>query len=106
MNDVHGAHGTTGVVKNPFLVAVEMRARGLLLQLGDDKVDDGARVVAVGGDGALRQFVQVRRVEDVELIQAGVEVAVETGEEGHQGDQEGETAHVEGGIGGGIGRRG
>jgi len=88
MDDVHRAHGTTGIVENPLLLDVQVLRSNLLLQLRDNEVDDGAGVLAMGLDGALREIVQVLRVEDVELLQARVEVAVDGGEQGQEDGQE------------------
>lgn len=88
MDDVHRAHGTTGIVENPLLLDAQVLRSNLLLQLGDDEVDDGARVLTMALNGALRQIVQVLRVEDVELVQARVEVAVDRGEQGQENGQE------------------
>lgn len=88
MDDVHRAHGTTGVVENPLLLDAQVLGSNLLLQLGDNEVDDGAGVLAMALNGALRQIVQVLRVENVELLQARVEVAVDGGEQGQEDGQE------------------
>lgn len=79
MNDVHCAHGTTGIVENPLLRGAQVVWSNLLLQLGDNEVDDRAGVLAMSLNGALREIVQVLRVENVELLQARVEVAVDGG---------------------------
>lgn len=84
MDDVHGTHRTTGIVEHPLLLEVQVLSADLGLELGDDEVDDGVGVIAMGLDGALRQVVQVVRVEDVELVQARVEEAVDGGEKGQE----------------------
>lgn len=113
MDDVHGTHRTAGIVKHPLLLGAQILRAHLLLQLGHDVVDDGASVLAVSLDRALRQVVKVVRVEDVELVQARVEVAVDGGEERQEDGQEaealeGEAAAARGGLaaGGGLGGHG
>lgn len=113
MDDVHRAHGTTSIVENPLLLDAQVLGSNLLLQLGDNEVDDGAGVLAMALNGALRQIVQVLRVENVELLQARVEVAVDRGEKSQENGQEaqvpeGEAAAAAAGAGrllaGGFGR--
>jgi hypothetical protein len=67
VDDVHGAHGAAGVVEDPVFLDIDVRRRALA-QLGDNILDDAARVVAVLGDAALGQVVQVIRVKDVEAL--------------------------------------
>lgn len=93
MNNIHCPHRTTGVVEHPFLVQVQVRVGDLLAQLGDDEVHDRASVITVSSNGALRQVVQVGRIEDVELLQPRVQVAVETGKKGQEGHGEASAAH-------------
>lgn len=81
VNHVHGAHCAAGVVEYPLLLGAQVLGADFLLQLGNDEVDDGAGVFAVGADGALRDIVQVLWVEDVELLKARIEVSVDGGEE-------------------------
>lgn len=95
MDNVHGTHRTTGIVKHPFLLGAQVLRANLLLQLGDDEVDNRASVFAMGLDRALREIVQVLGVEDVELVQARVEVAVDGGEEGEEDGQEAEALERE-----------
>lgn len=94
MDYVHGAHRTAGIVENPLLLGVQILGADLLLEFGDNEIDDGARVLAVGADGALREIVQMLGFEDIELLQARVEEAVHAGE---QGEEEGEEAEGAGG---------
>ena len=89
MNHVHGAHGAASVVEYPLLLGAQILGADLLLQLGHDEVNDGAGVLAVGADGALRHIVQVLWVEDVELFQARIEESVDGRE---QGQEKGEVA--------------
>lgn len=93
MDNIHCPHRTTGVVEDPFLVQVQVRVGDLLAQLGDDEVHHRASVIAMSGNGALRQVVQVGGIEDVELLQARVQVAVETSEKGQEGHGEASAAH-------------
>ena len=76
MDNVHGAHRTTGIVKHPLLLGAQILRPNLLLQLGHDIIDDGASIITVSFDGALREIVQMLRVKDVELLQARVKEAV------------------------------
>lgn len=111
MDDVHGAHRTTSIVKHPLLLGAQVLGAHLLLQLGDDKVDDGASVITVCLDRALRKIVEVLGIEDVELVQARVEVAVDGGEKREKDGQEAEAlereaATARGGLFAGGGLRG
>ena len=70
MNDVHGTHGTSGVVKHPFLgVGVESDDAGGVgfSEVGDDVVDHVICVIGswCGGDRFLGEFVEVFRGEDI-----------------------------------------
>ena len=111
VDHVHGAHGAAGVVEYPLLLGAQVVGADFLLQLGDDEVDDGAGVLAVGGDGALRHIVQVLWVEDVELFQTRIEESVDGGEQGQENGEvaeglQGEAATAAAGAGGpgGFGR--
>lgn len=84
VDNVHGAHGATGVVEHPLLLGAQVVGADLLLQLGNNEVDDGTSVLAVGANGALRHIVQVFRVEDVELLEARIEVSVDSGEQSQE----------------------
>lgn len=84
MNDIHSAHGTTSVVKHPLLILVHIGTRLLLAQFVDDEADDGLGIIAVCADSSLGKIVQVFRLEDVELIQAGIEIGVKCGEQGQE----------------------
>lgn len=95
MDDVHGTHSTAGIVEDPFLVQVQVGSSDLLLELGDDVVDNGASVLAVGLNGALREIVQMLMVEDVELVQARVEEAVGGGEDREEEGEDAESADGE-----------
>lgn len=95
MDDVHRAHGATGIVEHPLLLSAQVLGADLLLQLGNNEVDDGASVLAVGLDGALREIGQILGVEDVELLQARVQVAVSSAEEGQEEGEEAQAADGE-----------
>lgn len=95
MDDVHGAHRTTSIVENPFLLVAQVLGADLLLHLGNDEFDDRARVIAVGLDCALREVVQVLWVEDVELFQACVEEAEQRSEKGEEDGEEAKVAQGE-----------
>lgn len=67
VDDVHGPHGTAGVVEDPLLIEVDVvLGTRQLAELVDDVLDNGPSVVSVGSDAALRQVVEVRWLEDVE----------------------------------------
>ena len=70
VNNVHGTHGATGVVEDPFLVEVHVGLGRGGLQVGHDVGDDGASVIAMLSDCALREVVQLCRLEDVEALKA------------------------------------
>ena len=95
MDDVHGAHCTAGIVKNPFLLLVHVLAGNLLVQLCDNVVDDAAGVVPMSCNGTLREIMQVAGLEDVELLQARIKEGVEGREKGQEDGQETERAHRE-----------
>lgn len=88
VDHVHSAHGTAGVVEHPLLLSAEVVGTNLLLQLGNNEVDDGAGVFTMGAYGTLGEIMQMVRVEDIELFQACVEEAVDGGEEGQEDSQE------------------
>ena len=67
---VHGTHGATGVVEDPFLVEVHVGLGRGGLQVGHDVGDDGASVIAMLSDCAFREVVQLCRLEDVEALKA------------------------------------
>lgn len=74
MDNVHGAHGATGVVEDPFLVVVdEVLGRDLGSELVHNVRDNGACVVVVRFDGALRHVLKVAELEDVELFEVLLE---------------------------------
>ena len=85
MDNVHSAHCTTGVIENPFLLRVHEGAGHRLLQLLNDVVDHAAGVIAIVADRALGDLVQLFLVEDIELLQTRIEVAVERGEKRQEG---------------------
>lgn len=106
MNDVHGTHSTSCIVEHPFLLVAQVLRANLLLQLGNNVIDDGARIFAMGFDCTLGEIVQVVRFEDVELLQARVEEAVDSGEESEEDRQEAETPDRETAARGLVGRFG
>ena len=95
MNDIHGTHRTASIVENPLLLLVHVLAGNLLVQLSDDVVDNAARVVAMGSNGALREIMQMILVENVELIETSVEIGVKGREKGQEDGDEAEAAHGE-----------
>lgn len=105
MNNVHGTHSTTGIVKHPFLLLIHELAGNLLVQLGDNVVDNAARIIAMGANGSLGEIVQVTGLEDVVLVKASVEIGVEGREQGEEDGEDGEAAHgaaAAGGLRGGL----
>ena len=87
MDNVHGSHCAASIVKDPFLVQVDVPAGQLLAQLRHDKANHGTRVVAVSSDGTQAQVMEIFRVEDVEPLQMGIEVIEDCGQDGqHDGE--------------------
>jgi hypothetical protein len=95
MNNVHGTHGTASIVENPFLGLVQVVSRDFLVQFGDNEVHHRTGVVAMSLDGARGEVVQLLGIEDVELLKASIEVAVQRGEDGHEDRKKTEFAHGE-----------
>lgn len=84
VDNVHSAHGATSVVEYPLLLGAQVVGADLLLQLGNNEVDDGASVLAVSANGTLRHIVQVLGVEDVELLEARIEESVDGREQSQE----------------------
>ena len=95
MDDVHSAHGTTSIVEHPLLLLVQVGGSDLLLELGNDVVDNGTGIITVSLDSALGELVQMLVIEDVELIQARVEEAVDGGEESEEDGEDAQSAEGE-----------
>ena len=113
VDHVHGAHGTTRIVEDPLLLGAQVVWTDLLLQLGNNEVDDGTGVLAMSANGALGEIVEMVWVEDVELLQARVEESVDGGEQGQEDGEEAQrlegeapTAAAGAGAGLGFGRHG
>lgn len=68
MDNVHGTHGATSVVKDPFLLDVDVLGV-LLAKLIHNVLDDSPGILSVLGERSLRQIVEVLEVEDVELLE-------------------------------------
>lgn len=68
MDNVHGAHGTAGIVEDILLVQVDM-VRMHTRQLLGNVVYYCLRVIAMGCDTALRQVMQVVLVKDIEGLE-------------------------------------
>ena len=83
MDNVHGTHGTTCIVENPFFIQIDVGASGALTQLSHNLGDDCTCVVAVVGDGALGQIVQMVLVENVEAFQILFDEVNKGGKDGH-----------------------
>lgn len=77
MNDIHGTHGATGIVEDPFLVKVHVGLSGSGLQVGHDVGDNSASVVAMLCDCALCKVVQLCGLEDVEAFEVRFEENVD-----------------------------
>lgn len=72
MDDVHTTHRTAGIVEEPLLGVIVLRVdvvRVLLVQLGDDVIDNGGGVIGVSIDSPLGEVVQVFDVEEVEALE-------------------------------------
>lgn len=95
MDNVHGTHGTTRVVKHPFLIQVDKTRRGSsTVKLVDNVAHDAARVVAMRGNAAFGQIVQMIRLKDVEGLKALLEKVKDWAQEAYEDGQEGEyTCH-------------
>lgn len=96
VDNVHGTHGTTGVVEDPFLVEVdEARGRSLTVQLVHNVANHTARVISMCGDAPLSQVVQVIWREDVERIESLLEEVHDRAEKADQHGQDcQEAAHI------------
>lgn len=68
VDDVHATHGTASVVKDPFLLEVDV-LRDLLAKLVHNLLHHSPCILAMLGDGSLGQVVEVLEVEDVELLE-------------------------------------
>lgn len=93
MDDVHAAHGAASIVEHPLLLDVPLRVdvgRVVLVQLGDDVLDDLGGVVAVGRDAALREAVQLVEPEDVELLEVLLDQVHNRRQQAEQDPDEGE----------------
>jgi hypothetical protein len=83
MDNVHGTHGTTGIVEDVLYVQVDI-VGVLLVQLRGNVADNAPRVVAMGRDSALGQVVEVLLVKNVK----GLEVLLQEVEDGRQDTNE------------------
>lgn len=80
MDDVHAAHRTAGIVEEPLLSNVPLGVDVVgvvLVQLGDNVLDDLGGVVAVGLDAAQGQVVQFVGPEDVEALEVALQQVVD-----------------------------
>lgn len=73
MNDIHGAHGASGIIEDPLLIQVDIPARQLLTQLANDELHDRTGIVPMSANGTQRQIMQLRGSEDVEPFQVQVQ---------------------------------
>lgn len=92
MDNVHGAHGTASIVKDPFLVEIDISSGQLLAELVDNVLDDLGGVVAVRCNGTLGQIVQVDRVKDVKGLEMRLEKVKESGQQRNSGGKDGQWA--------------
>ena len=73
VNDVHGAHCTSGIIEDPFLFRVDanlvfgVRFR----EVRDDVVDHASRVIGGGRDCRLGKFMQEAWLEDIPAFLKG-----------------------------------
>lgn len=95
MDDVHSAHGTACIVEHPFFILVQVGGSDLLLELGNNVVNNGTGVIAVRLDSALGELVQMLVIEDVELVQARIEEAVDGGEQSEEDSDDAQSAEGE-----------
>lgn len=106
MDDVHGTHGTTSVVKDPFLLDVDVLGV-LLAKLIHNVLHNSPGVLSVLGDRSLRQIVEVLEVEDVELLEVLLDKvddgAQERGEEAENQEELAEAAALRLGTRRGLG---
>lgn len=77
MDNIHGAHCTTSIVEDPFLVQVNVSAGILLAQFRHDEVDHGTRIIAVSTDGTETQIMKMCRIENVEPLQMRIQEVVD-----------------------------
>lgn len=68
MDDVHGTHSTASVVKDPFLLDVDVLGV-LLAKLINNVLHDGPSILSMLGERSLGKIVEVLEVEDVELLE-------------------------------------
>ncbi len=109
MDYVHGTHSSACIVEHPFLIQVDITTGELLTQLSYDIAEDGFGVVAMLGDSAEGEVVELRGAEDVEPVEVGVEEVVQRGEEGDKDggfEEEGDPAAALGLARGGAGAGG
>lgn len=113
VNDVHRAHGAASIVEHPLLLRAQILLTNLLLQLSDNKVDNGAGILAMSLDSTLRQIMQMLGVKNIELVEARVKEAVQGGEQRQENREQTQVSQREaaaaaagGGlfVGGGFGR--
>lgn len=98
MDNVHGPHGTAGIVKHPLLVEVDVR-RQLLVQLIRNVLDHGARVVPVLGQRALGHVVEMLQVQHVKLVEVLLQhVENRRQEPGQQREDAQQAADARGGV--------
>jgi hypothetical protein len=68
MDNIHGTHGTAGVVEDPLFIQINLPTGQLLLQFGHDEVDYRTRVIAVSFNGTQTQVMKEFWVEDVKPV--------------------------------------
>lgn len=78
MNNVHGAHGSAGIVEDVFFFEIEMGLDAVDGgELGDDARDYGLGVVAMFIDGVEGDLVELGWIEDVEAFEVCFENCVD-----------------------------
>lgn len=92
VDNVHGAHGTARIVKDPFFIEIDVTSGQLLAQLVDNVLDNLGRIVAVGRNGTFGQVVQVNRVKDVKGFEMRLEKVKESGQQRNSSCKDGQRA--------------
>lgn len=105
VDDVHATHGTASVVKDPFLLEVDV-LRDLLAKLVHNLLHHSPCILAMLGDGSLGQVVEVLQVEDVELLEVLLDKvddgAQQRSEKAEDDEELAEAAALRRGGGGGL----
>lgn len=102
MDNVHGTHGTASIVKHPILLEVD-RSTVAIAQVINDILNNGASILAVLSQAALRKVIQLIQLENVESIEVLLHENDDRGQQSRQETQDGEQAsHSRGAAGAGA----